>query len=87
MADVDGFVIDAPAGFPKWSQKGGKGGLEIPIDHPGGGGGLEYRMRGYDTTLTQIVFWTSDHVDSTGSDYGGPGPLTGIVVQKQIGTV
>ncbi len=53
----------------------------------GGGGGLEYRMRGYDTTLTQIVFWSSDHVDSTASDYGGPGPVNNIVVQKKLGTV
>lgn len=53
----------------------------------GGGGGLEYRMRGYDTTLTQIVFWASDHVDSTASDYGGPGPVNNIVVQKKLGTV
>jgi hypothetical protein len=53
----------------------------------GGGAGLEYRMRGYDTTLTQTVFWASDHVDSTAADYGGPGPVTNIVVQKKLGTV
>jgi hypothetical protein len=56
------------------------------VIEPGGGGpGLEYRMRGYDTTLTSIVFWASDHVDSTASDYGGPGPVTGIVVHDVIG--
>jgi hypothetical protein len=53
----------------------------------GGGGGVTYRMRGYDTTLTTTVFWSSDHVDSTAADYGGPGPVTNIVVQKQVGTV
>jgi hypothetical protein len=84
MADVDGFNIDAPAGFPKWSQKGGKIGFEIPVDQPGSGG-LTYRMRGYDTTLTQIVFWSSDHVDSTAADYSGPGPVIDIVVQDILG--
>ena len=52
---------------------------------PGPGGGLEYRMRGYDTTLTQTVFWASDHVDSTAADYGGPGPVTNIVVHNVLG--
>jgi hypothetical protein len=49
------------------------------------GVGLEYRMRGYDTTLTQTVFWASDHVDSTAADYGGPGPVTNIVVHDVLG--
>jgi len=44
------------------------------------------RMRGYDTTLTSVVFWFSDHVDATATDYGGPGPVTEIIVQKKIGS-
>ena len=55
-------------------------------DEGGGGVALVYRMRGYDTTLTATVFWSSDHVDSTAADYGGPGPVTNIVVQKKLGT-
>jgi len=46
---------------------------------------VSYRMRAYDTTLTYIVYWTADHVDADGSQYVGPGPLTGIVVSKQLG--
>jgi hypothetical protein len=84
MADVDGFVIDAPEGFPKWSQKGGKDAFEVPIGSPSAGG-VTYRMRGYDTTLTQTVFWSAPIVDSTGAYYGGPGPLTDILVQKILG--
>ena len=52
----------------------------------GGGPGLVYRMRGYDTTLTETVFWDSDHVDATATDYGGPGPVTNIVLQKKLGS-
>jgi hypothetical protein len=39
-----------------------------------------YRMRGYDTTLTTTVYWTATSVDSTGAQYTGPGPLTNITI-------
>jgi len=52
----------------------------------GGGGSLVYRMRGNDTTLTSIVYWGSTEVDSDASEYGGPGPVTDIVVHKVLGT-
>jgi hypothetical protein len=51
----------------------------------GGGGSLTYRMRGNDTTLASIVYWGSTTVDSAASDYGGPGPVTDIVVHKVLG--
>lgn len=46
---------------------------------------ITYRMRAYDTTLGQIVFWNSSQVDSAGADYAGPGPLTDVVVQVILG--
>lgn len=47
----------------------------------GTSGGITYRMRGFDTSLNRYVYWDSTTVDSAGADYGGPGPLTDIVVQ------
>jgi hypothetical protein len=47
--------------------------------------GAQYRMRAYDSTLTRIVFWTSDTIDTLGADYTGPGPITDVVVQNVIG--
>lgn len=44
-----------------------------------------YRMRGYDTTLTRLVFWTATIVDTTAAQYTGPGPVTGIVIQDVSG--
>ena len=54
-------------------------------DTGGPQGGVTFRMRATDTTLTQIVYWDSTTVDSAGADYTGPGPLTNIVVQNIIG--
>lgn len=54
------------------------GGEEIVV------AGVSYRMRGFDTTLARTVYWTSDIVDASGTDYTGPGPLTTIVVQMII---
>jgi hypothetical protein len=47
--------------------------------------GVTYRMRGKDGTLGRLVFWNSTSIDSSGTDYTGPGPLTDIVVQMVIG--
>lgn len=49
------------------------------------GGGVIYRMRGYDTDIPSIVFWSAPIVDSTAAYYGGVGPVTNIVVQKVLG--
>lgn len=46
------------------------------------GDALSYRMRAFDTSLGRIVYWTSSEVDATGSNYTGPGPLLGTVVQN-----
>jgi hypothetical protein len=43
-----------------------------------------YRMRAFDTGLGRIVYWNSDEIDGTGTDYTGPGPLTGIVVSEVL---
>ena len=51
-----------------------------------GGDGVRYRMRGYDNSLTRIVYWTTAFVDSVGTEYTGPGPLIDIVVSNVIGT-
>lgn len=50
-----------------------------------GGAGATYRMRAHDTTLARYVFWNSSSIDPIGANYGGPGPLTDIVVQNVIG--
>jgi len=46
--------------------------------------GVGYRMRGFDTTLGRQVYWLSPVIDTPGSDYTGPGPLTGIVVSDVV---
>jgi len=47
--------------------------------------GVIYRMRAYDSTLAQMVYWESIIVDSAGVDYTGPGPLVDVVVYRPIG--
>jgi hypothetical protein len=47
--------------------------------------GLTYRMRAFDQTLGRIVFWPSDTIDTSGTDYTGPGPLIRVVIQDLIG--
>lgn len=51
-----------------------------------GGDGVNYRMRGFDSSLGRVVYWTATFVDSTGSEYTGPGPLIDIVASNAIGT-
>lgn len=51
------------------------------VGAPFGSGGPTYIMRGYDGTLTSLVYWESSIVDSGGASYAGPGPLSDIVVQ------
>ena len=51
-----------------------------------GSGGVAYRMRAYDATLGREVFWSSQGIDDTGNSYGGPGPLSDIVVHMLLGT-
>lgn len=45
---------------------------------------VTYYMRGYDQTHAQIVFWTANLLDTTGSEYTGPGPLTDIVWLRAV---
>lgn len=40
---------------------------------------VTYKMRATDTTLVATVYWIATIIDSTGSQYTGPGPLTNIV--------
>lgn len=81
-------TTDVSAGIPM-SPVGGQtislgNGSESP---PVGGGpsGPTYRMRAHDTTLGRHVFWSATTVDSAGASYGGPGPLTDVVIQNIIG--
>ena len=39
-----------------------------------------YRMRGYDTSLGEIVYWSSDIIDGAGIGYVDPASLDDIVV-------
>ena len=50
-----------------------------------GGGGATYRMRGIDGTLGYPVYWNASSVDAAGAGYGGPGPLTDVVVAEVLG--
>ena len=47
---------------------------------------LPNRMRADDATLGRPVYWDSAIIDSLGDDYTGPGPLTDIVLSKDLGT-
>lgn len=47
--------------------------------------GAVFYMRGRDTTLAVIVFWTASYLDSAGATYVGPGPLTDVVLMREIG--
>lgn len=58
--------------------------LTNPI--PSGASGLAlYRMRAYDSTLSQIVYWNANDLDATGASYGGPGPLVDVVLFMFLG--
>lgn len=46
------------------------------------GGGAAVKMRGFDTTLGQTVFWYAFNVDPNGLQYTGAGPLTDVVWLK-----
>jgi len=51
------------------------------------GGGVTYRMRGFDqnVSVNRIVYWTATEVDSDASEYtGSAGPVVDIVVSKVI---
>jgi hypothetical protein len=50
-------------------------------------GAVKYRMRGFDTTLSRIVYWESNLIDTAATDYGGPGPVNDIMVSNKIGEV
>lgn len=45
-----------------------------------------YRMRAYDETLNEYVFWAAEEIDPNGANYTGPGPLVDVVVQMMRGT-
>lgn len=42
-----------------------------------------FLMRAMDSGLGQQVYWTSGFLDSTGLDYSGAGPLSGIVLIRK----
>jgi hypothetical protein len=44
--------------------------------------GLLYKMRARDGTLARDVYWDANVVDAPGTKYGGPGPLSNVVVSK-----
>jgi hypothetical protein len=61
-------------------------GVAGQVDAPAAGGGVTYRMRGYETALMKHVYWNSSVVDPTGADYpGDSGNLTDVGVQRVIG--
>ena len=89
MADVNASIVPATPG----TSLQGEGNAEydvrtsgsivdehLPSTNGGGTASLEYRMRAIDGTLSSFVYWTSDTIDNTGTDYGGPGPISDVVV-------
>lgn len=81
MAVLDGYAFDealiGPDGYNDIVLQG------FDFSPPDPPAGLTYRMRARDTTLAAIVYWNSDQVDVLGIDYGGPGPLTDVVVKEK----
>lgn len=59
--------------------------IGVSLFIPASTGGIEdgsflFRMRGFDQTLSNTVYWDSAVVDATASDYSGPGPIVSISV-------
>ena len=50
-----------------------------------GGAALVFRMRGTDTTLSRVVYWSATEIDPAAAQYGGPGPVINVVLTKKIG--
>lgn len=46
--------------------------------------GMSFRMRGFDTSLGRLVFWTAPDIDDIAAFYVGPGPVNDIVIQFVI---
>lgn len=63
---------------------------EYPAFPYTGGGSLSsigqprYRMRAFDTTLAQEVYWTAGFPDSNATQYSGPGPVNSTIATKII---
>lgn len=83
MATIDGEQV-TPSPTPSVSPIVAIIRGEVSEGAGDGGGAITYRMRAYDTTLSQVVFWNSTSIDSLGASYLGPGPLTMIVVSSII---
>jgi len=47
---------------------------------------LQFQMRGRDTTLSSTVYWLATVEDTAADQYTGPGPVTGVVLSKKLGT-
>jgi len=57
--------------------------LSSPLP-PASSAGSGYYMRGRDTSLNLIVFWTATSLDAAGAQYAGPGPLTDVVLMREF---
>lgn len=50
-----------------------------------GGRGVDgFRMRGFDGTLNDYVYWSAQQPDPGGARYSGPGPLSDVVVTHKV---
>jgi hypothetical protein len=79
MAVIDGYALDEVVFGPQYGPTPLYGyEPDPPVPNSGA-----YRMRARDTTLAAVVYWNSDQVDVLGIDYGGPGPLTDVVVKEK----
>jgi len=58
----------------------GNGGAFSPVQWPLAGA---YMFRATDTGLSQTVHWQANFLDSTGTQYGGAGPLSNIVLIRK----
>ena len=69
------FTVDANANIASIGTAGGAAAAVL------------FRMRGNDGTLGYPVYWNSETVDSAGTDYAGPGPLSDVVLSEKIAPV
>lgn len=89
MAEIAGYEIPTVSGvlFPWTAEQAEKdcAGALIPGIVTVSGTAISYIMRGYDTDVSHLVYWTATTIDSDASTYGGTGPVTDVVVFRVIG--
>lgn len=90
MAEWDGFIFDTgifsgDTPRPPYKDTAIREGFIFNLEPTATGGvTLLYRMSGIDGTLGYTVYWFADQIDETGTQYGGPGPVTDICLTRVL---